>query len=116
MAYEESHFRPEVIAGTKTSSAGALGILQLMPQFFQTVRVPTPFTTADTVAQISEAAHFIVSLYNRFQDWGIALAAYNWGAGNVQKYIAGTAQLPSETSTYVSEILTDVPLPTAMAV
>src|SRR6266581_425676 len=63
MAYQESHFRPDIISGIKTSSVGALGILQLMPQFFQTVNVPIPCTTSDVLAQISEAARYLQSLY-----------------------------------------------------
>src|SRR5882724_2244403 len=51
MAYQESHFRPDVIDGSKASKAGALGILQLMPKYFATVRVARPFTPSDTGAQ-----------------------------------------------------------------
>lgn len=110
MAYQESHFRPEIIVGSKVSPRGALGILQLMPQWFASVRVPRPFTPEDTGAQIQEAAGEIARLYRRYRDWGIALAAYNDGQGNIDKYLAGNRALPAETVSYVSEILTDVPL------
>lgn len=110
MAYQESHFRPDIISGATVSSAGALGILQLMPAYFSTVQVATPFTAADTTAQISQAAQQLASLYGQFDDWTLAIAAYNWGAGNVQKYIAGTAAMPAETSAYVAEVIADVPV------
>src|SRR3984893_2288691 len=39
-AYQESRFRTAITDGTQASPAGALGILQLMPQYFTTVRAP----------------------------------------------------------------------------
>jgi soluble lytic murein transglycosylase-like protein len=114
MAYQESSFLPAVITGEQPSSAGALGILQLMPQYFSSVQVPVPFTTADTQAQISQAGQQLVTLYNEFNDWGIAVAAYNAGAGTIQAVLAGTQSMPSETSTYVADILTDVPVPSEL--
>lgn len=116
MAYQESHFRPDIIAGTTASPAGALGILQLEPAYFQSVNVPLPFTTQDTLAQISEAAQEFARLYGVYADWGAALAAYNWGQGNVTAYLAGQAVMPKETIDYVTEILADVPVPSTFQV
>ncbi len=115
MAYQESHFRPDIIDGTTASSAGALGILQLMPQYFSTVQVATPFTTQDTVDQITQAAGQLMALYNEFNDWTLAVAGYNAGAGTVSKYIAGTGTLPAETSAYVADVIADVPVPGSLA-
>jgi len=114
MAYQESHFRPDIISGTLASSAGALGILQLMPQYFNSVNVPRPYQAADVVAQITEAAQQLQHLYGTFQDWGLAVAAYNAGAGTVSAYLSGSRQLPQETVSYVSDVLADVPLPSAL--
>jgi soluble lytic murein transglycosylase-like protein len=113
-AYQESHFREEIINGTLPSPAGALGILQLMPLYFKTVNVPIPYTAADTQAQISEAGQEMARLYNHYLDWGLALAAYNDGEGNIDKYLAGTRALPAETQAYVRDILADVPLPSTI--
>jgi soluble lytic murein transglycosylase-like protein len=110
MAYQESHFRPEIIDGSLASSAGALGILQLMPQYFATVRVARPFTAQDTAAQIQEAAGELARLYQHYRDWGLAVAGYNDGQGNVDRYVAGNRALPAKTVTYVSDVLTDVPV------
>ena len=115
MAYEESHFRPDVISGETSSSAGALGILQLMPAFFSTVQVPVPFTAADTTAQLSQAAQQLSSLYTTFNDWTLAVAGYNAGAGTIQKYLAGTGSLPAETAAYVADVIADVPVQGALA-
>jgi soluble lytic murein transglycosylase-like protein len=113
-AYQESHFRRAIIDGTQASSAGALGILQLMPQYFTTVRAPVPFTASDTTAQISEAGKEMARLYGAFADWGLALAGYNDGESNVKDYLAGVRALPAETQNYVAQVLADVPVPSVM--
>lgn len=110
IAYQESHFRPDVIAGTTKSGVGALGMMQLMPQYFTSVQRPIPFTDADTVDQINEAAHLLQGLYNHYGDWGLAVAAYNDGQGNIDQYMAGNRALPDETATYVTDVLADVPV------
>jgi soluble lytic murein transglycosylase-like protein len=117
-AYQESRFRQDVIDGTTTSSAGALGILQLEPAFFSTVgsSVAIPYTAGNTTDQISQAGQEMASLYKQFGDWGLALAAYDWGSGNVSTWLAagGTGAMPTETQNYVSQILTDVPVPSVL--
>lgn len=115
MAYQESHFRPDVIDGSTPSSAGALGILQLMPAYFSTVQVPVPFSTQDTMDQITQAAGQLAALYDEFSDWTLAVAGYNAGAGTVSKYINGTGTLPAETQAYVADVIADVPVPGALA-
>lgn len=108
-AYEESHFITSVIDGTYPSSAGALGILQMMPQYFSSVQVPIPFTDADTLAQIDQAAAYDAQLYREFGSWRLALAAYNAGPGSVQAAGGNIAALPQQTQTYVAQISADVP-------
>jgi soluble lytic murein transglycosylase-like protein len=107
IAYQESHFRADIITGAKASPAGALGMMQLMPQYFTTVRVPRPFTSADTQAQILEAANLLKTNYNSTQDWSLAVAAYNAGLGAVHK-AGGIPQFP-ETLAYVAAIMADIP-------
>jgi soluble lytic murein transglycosylase-like protein len=114
IAYQESHFRSDIITGATASCTGALGIMQLEPAYFSSVTVPTPFTTSDTVDQITQAGTFLASLYAQFSDWGLATAAYNAGATAVQNYVTSGTALPASTVTYVSEILTDVPEPTSL--
>ncbi|MGH7744390.1 MAG: lytic transglycosylase domain-containing protein [Candidatus Dormibacteria bacterium] len=107
VAYQESHFRQDIIDGSKISPAGALGIMQLMPQYFKTVNVPRPYSDADTTAQIQEAAQQLLSLYNSTSSWPLAIAAYNAGLGNVQKY--GGIPPFTETENYVAQVMADVP-------
>lgn len=116
-AYTESiHYEQDVIDGTRASPAGALGILQLMPRYFDTVQRPIPFSDQDTVDQINQAADQMASLYRQLSPlassigqnpWALALAGYNAGAGAVKKY--GGIPPFTETQNYVSSILADVP-------
>lgn len=109
IAYQESRFRQDVIDGTNSSSAGALGMMQLMPQYFSTVTVPIPFSDTDTGAQINEAANFLAGLYNHFQNWTAAVAAYNAGQGTINQVLAGARALPNQTATYLQQVAADLP-------
>ena len=102
VAYQESHFIPDIINGTRTSSAGAVGLMQIVPVYHPTVN---PY---DPIASIYYAAKILSGWKNQFGSWPLALAAYNAGPGNVAKY--GGVPPFSETQTYVSEISRDVGL------
>lgn len=109
IAYQESHFRQDIIDGSSASPAGALGIMQLMPQYFTSVQRARPFTDQDTADQIQEAGHFLANLYNHYQDWTNAVAAYNAGQGTIDRVIAGNANLPGETAQYLANVSSDLP-------
>ena len=62
------------------------------------------------------AARHLKDLYNQFGDWLLVMAAYNWGAGGVERAVAYTGyadywelfkrnNLPAETKNYVPIIL-----------
>jgi peptidoglycan DL-endopeptidase CwlO len=122
MAYQESGFDQDVINGTRASSAGALGLMQLLPRYFHTVRRPVPFSDEDTMDQINEAAGQVVGLYAQLSalaqstgqnPWALVLAGYNAGAERVLE-AGGIPDFP-ETQNYVAKILADVPSATAPA-
>ena len=51
---------------------------------------------------------YLARLFRRYGSWSDALAAYNWGPGNVDQWIArgrNAAQLPAETIRYVERVL-----------
>lgn len=101
--YQESRFRPDIINGTVKSSAGAVGIAQIVPKWHPNVNPLNP------VDSIHYAAQYLESLYKRFGHWGDALAAYNWGQGNLSRYKKGEIDsMPRETVNYVNEISRDV--------
>jgi soluble lytic murein transglycosylase-like protein len=109
IAYQESSFETNVINGTEPSSAGALGMMQLEPEYFSTVQVPVPFTDADTTAQIQQAAQLLASLYSTFGNWTAATAAYNAGQGTISAVLAGSETLPTETANYIASISQSLP-------
>ena len=107
VAYQESRFREDIISGMVKSPAGAVGIMQLMPQYW-------PGAGVSPEKDIDDAGRFLSGLFTRFEDWQVALAAYNWGPGNVHKCLMsgqGIAAFPEETQKYVVEINADVPVP-----
>jgi len=62
----------------------------------------------DPFAAIDAAARYLRSLYRQTGAWDKALAAYNWGIGNVQR--KGIARAPTETQNYFRQILADIGL------
>jgi hypothetical protein len=100
--YQESRFRPEIINGTVKSKAGAIGIAQIVPKWHPGVN---PYNPTESIAY---AAGYLRQLFNQFGSWDKALAAYNWGPGNLKA--AGLDRAPAETRDYVAQIGADVSL------
>lgn len=117
LLYQESHFRPDIINGGP-NYAGAIGIAQIVPRWHPDITVAQ---IKDPSTAIPYAGKFLAQLFKASQkfypggSWKMALAAYNWGAGNVvnaiQQYGADWDQhLPAETHNYVAQITNDVPV------
>jgi membrane-bound lytic murein transglycosylase D len=97
------------------SPAGAAGLFQLMPDTAK--RFGLSLWPRDqrfqTEASATASARYLKYLFDRFQDWRLALAAYNAGEGTVQKllaryktrsYDAIAGHLPAETQMYVPRL------------
>lgn len=104
LLWAESRYRPDIIDGRVRSSVGALGIAQFMPGTAAEMGIDP----LDPFAAIDAAARYLRRLYGMFGNWREAVAAYNWGPGNVRTKGIGAA--PAETRSYVSGILSDVGL------
>tara|TARA_R110001583_G_scaffold4770_1_gene27079 strand:- start:1567 stop:2055 length:489 start_codon:yes stop_codon:yes gene_type:complete len=107
LLYQESRYRWDIISGETKSSAGAVGIAQIVPKWHPNVN---PLNVSES---IHYAAKYLTKLKNQFGDWETALAAYNWGMGNVNNAMKSNgykwlASAPTETQNYVSEIWGDV--------
>ena len=82
------------------SSAGAKGLMQLLDGTADALGVDDVF---DPAQNIEGGVRFLRQLLDRFQDEGLALAAYNAGAGAVERY--GSVPPFAETQTYVPRVL-----------
>lgn len=87
-----------------TSSAGAVGPMQLMPDTAKTFGVDPH----DPRQAASGAARYMAQLIKRFKDVDEALAAYNWGPEKVAKDIKEHGSkwrdyLPAETRSYIAK-------------
>lgn len=112
-AVAESGFQPQAL----NHSSGAGGMWQFMPfggyglqrnGYFDERFDPEKSTLA--------YARYMKYLYAQFGDWYLAMAAYDWGPGNVQRVVSRTGYadfwelyrhsvLPAETKAYVPGIL-----------
>lgn len=93
---QESGFHPRAV-----SSAGAMGLMQLMPETARGLGVRDPFDPAQNVEGGAKYLRGLIDRYHGRLDY--ALAAYNAGPGAVDKY-RGVPPYP-ETQAYVKNIL-----------
>ena len=103
---------------TAKSHAGAMGLWQFMPGTGRYLDMTINYKIDDrkSILKSTETAtDYFKTLYNMFDDWLLAIAAYNAGPGNVQKAIrrAGGVSnfwyikkyLPRETQNYVPRFI-----------
>jgi hypothetical protein len=90
------------------SPAGAQGAFQFMPATAKQYGV-NPF---DLASSAQGAASYMSDLLKKY-DGNVdkALAAYNWGPGNLDKF--GMDKIPTETRDYIKKVRADMPAPTA---
>lgn len=115
LPFIESAFNPQAL-----STAKAAGMWQFVPATGRDYNLKQNMFTderRDVLASTDAALTYLQKLYGMFGDWQLALAAYNWGEGSVQRAVnrnlaAGlpidfntlSAQMPVETRNYVPKL------------
>lgn len=101
------------------SSAKAMGLWQFMPATGKDFRLTQNVfrdERRDVLQSTDAALDYLQRLYKQFGSWDLALAAYNWGEGNVSKaqkrnLAAGlptnylSLKMPAETRNYVPKLM-----------
>jgi membrane-bound lytic murein transglycosylase D len=105
------------LKNSATSHVGAAGVWQLMPETARSLGLQVNDKTdqrRDTWRSSVAAADYLNGLYKQFDDWLLVVAAYNWGAGNINKAIklSGSREfwklqgfLPAETRNHVKHFI-----------
>ncbi len=104
--YSESHFNP-----TAESRSGAIGLMQLTPDTAKGIAVRTGGTAfrlsdlTNPAINIRYGAWYLHLLLTKYGDERMALAAYNAGQGNVDRWrSAGLPVQFPETNAYVDRV------------
>ncbi len=109
----ESAFNPQAVSVSRAS-----GIWQFMPSTGNLYGMKQTFwmdSRRDVVAATEGALNYLQKLHDQFDDWQLALAAYNWGEGNVARAIAknqkagrptdyASLAMPDETRNYLPKL------------
>jgi membrane-bound lytic murein transglycosylase D len=109
----ESAFNPVALSTSRAS-----GIWQFMPSTGKDFGLKQTFwfdSRRDVIAATDGALTYLQRLHAKFNDWQLALAAYNWGEGNVARAIAKNERagrptdypnldMPDETRNYVPKL------------
>lgn len=87
------------------SSAGAMGLMQLMPGTWADMRARPGLgdNPDDPRDNILAGTLYLRLMYDRFGYPGL-FAAYNAGPGRYADYLAGHARLPAETAAYLARV------------
>lgn len=96
VAYNESRFQADA-----TSYAGAMGIMQLMPQTAKYLGVEDAYDPYDNIMGGAKLLSQLSDMYDGNEK--LMIAAYNAGSGNVEKY--GGVPPFEETQNYVQKVL-----------
>lgn len=115
LPFIESAFNPQAL-----SPAQAAGMWQFIPSTGRDYNLKQSTfkdERRDILASTDAALTYLQKLYDMFSDWQLALAAYNWGEGSVQRAInknraAGlptdfnslSVHMPAETRNYVPKL------------
>ncbi|MBM3096601.1 phage tail length tape measure family protein [Gluconobacter cerinus] len=82
-----------------TSSAGAIGAMQVMPSN------AAGNDLTDPTGNVTAAERLLVHLYDKYSgNQQLVAMAYNWGEGNVDQYLKGTKSAPQSVLDYAQAV------------
>ena len=92
-----------------TSSAGAMGLMQLMPSTWRDMQAdhglgPDPYAPRDNIFAGAAYLHWLNSKYG----YPALFAAYNDGPGNLEARMLDQGLLPAETRSYLTRVTAEV--------
>ena len=113
LPFVESAFQPEALSRVKAS-----GLWQFMPstgKVFSLEQNLWKDERRDVTESTRAALDYFQKLYSMFDDWQLALAAYNWGEGNVSRAVRAAQaknrpsdylhlRMPKETANYIPKL------------
>jgi hypothetical protein len=97
---QESRYNPNA----RNTRSGAAGLMQLMPGTARDMGVTDVYNPQQNLAG---GVGYLKQQYEKYHDIPTALAAYNWGPGHVDAWLASganPAKLPNETKAYINAI------------
>ena len=112
----ESHGLTEIGGHPIRSKAGAIGLMQLMPATWASMRARLHLgdDPDDPIDNIFAGTGFLRLLYDRFGYPGL-FAAYNAGPVGFARAAAGRAPLPAETRAYLARVTGGIIAPASTA-
>lgn len=89
------------------SAAGAMGLMQLTRPTAGDLGLKTLKDIYDVDKNVMAGTRYLAQLLEMYNgDISKALASYNWGMGNLNKYLKGAiTQMPKETRDYIQKVL-----------
>lgn len=101
---QESGWDPAAVGPETRKWGKAKGLGQLIDATAKRFGVKDPF---DPIQNLNASAKYFKQLLDEFGDSGLALAAYNWGEGNVRGLIQNPSRysIPEQTAKYVPSVL-----------
>lgn len=114
LPFLESGFN--VRRGNSLNPAGLWGLMPIAAKHLNLAQTPFIDERRDIIASTRAALDLMQELHTKFNDWNLALAAYNWGPGNLTRAIDTnrrrnlptdymSLRMPIETMVFVPKLI-----------